>query len=37
MLDNKVRFDALISLLIEKGLITRDEFVSMIYQKKMGL
>jgi hypothetical protein len=37
MLDNKIRFDALISLLIEKGLITRDEFVSMIYQKKMGL
>jgi type IV pilus assembly protein PilB len=37
MLDNKIRMDALISLLIEKGLITRDEFFSMIYQKKMGL
>lgn len=35
--DNKVRLDALISVLIEKGLITRDELVSMIYQKKMGL
>lgn len=37
MLDNKIRMDALISLLIEKGLISRDELVSMIYQKKMGL
>jgi len=37
LLDNKVRLDALISVLIEKGLITRDELVSMIYQKKMGL
>ena len=35
--DNKVRLDALISLLIEKGLITRDELVSMVYQKKLGL
>lgn len=35
--DSKIRVDALISLLIEKGLITRDELVSMIYQKKMGL
>jgi type IV pilus assembly protein PilB len=35
--DNRVRVDALISLLIEKGLITRDELVSMIYQKKIGL
>lgn len=35
--DREVRIDALISLLIEKGLITRDELVSMIYQKKMGL
>jgi len=33
----KVRFDALSSLLIEKKIITRDELVSMIYQKKMGL
>ncbi len=37
MTDNKVRIDALIALLIEKGLITREELVSMIYQKKMGL
>ncbi len=35
--DREVRIDALISLLIEKGLITRDELVSMVYQKKMGL
>jgi hypothetical protein len=33
----KVRFEALSSLLIEKKIITRDELVSMIYQKKMGL
>ncbi|HEY6011716.1 MAG TPA: hypothetical protein VIX18_09615 [Nitrospirota bacterium] len=36
-LDNRVRVDALISLLIEKGLITREELVSMIYQKKLGI
>ncbi len=35
--DYKIRMDALISLLIEKGLITREELVSMIYQKKIGL
>jgi hypothetical protein len=35
--DGKVRLDALISLLIEKGLITREELVSMVYQKKLGL
>ncbi len=35
--DNKIRMDALISLLIEKGIISRDELVSMIYQKKLGL
>ena len=35
--DNRMRIDALISLLIEKGLITREELVKMIYQKKMGL
>lgn len=35
--DTKIRMDALISLLIEKGLITRDELVSMVYQKKLGL
>lgn len=37
LVDNKIRIDALISLLIEKGVIKRDEIVSMIYQKKMGL
>ncbi len=37
MADNKIRMDALISLLIEKGIISRDELVSMIYQKKLGL
>jgi len=35
--DNRIRFDALVSLLIEKGLITREELVSMVYQKKRGL
>ncbi len=35
--DGKVRLDALISLLIEKGIISRDEFVNMVYHKKMGL
>lgn len=35
--DYRARIDALVSLLIEKGLITREELVSMIYQKKMGL
>jgi type IV pilus assembly protein PilB len=37
LLDREIRIDALISLLIEKGIITRDELVSMIYAKKMGL
>ncbi len=37
MSDNKIRMDALISLLIEKGIISRDELVSMVYQKKLGL
>lgn len=37
LLDVKIRIDALASLLIEKGLITREELVSIIYQKKMGL
>jgi hypothetical protein len=31
------RLDALISLLIEKGLITRDELGKIIEQKKLGL
>jgi type IV pilus assembly protein PilB len=35
--ESKIRIDSVITLLIEKGLITRDELVSMIYQKKMGL
>ncbi len=35
--DNRARLDALINLLIEKGLISREELVSMIYHKKMGL
>ncbi len=35
--DYKLRLDALISLLLEKDLITRDELVKMIYQKKIGL
>jgi polyphosphate kinase len=35
--DTRMRFEALTTLLIEKGLISRDELVSMIYQKKMGL
>ncbi|HXY54531.1 MAG TPA: hypothetical protein VEM40_07665 [Nitrospirota bacterium] len=35
--DIKIRLEALATLLIEKGLIGRDELVSMIYQKKMGL
>jgi type IV pilus assembly protein PilB len=34
---DKLRLDALISLLIEKGLITRDEFGKIIEQKKLGL
>jgi type IV pilus assembly protein PilB len=37
MIDGKIRLDALISLLIEKGLISREELVKMIYQKKLGL
>ena len=37
LIDNKIRMDALISLLIEKGIISREELVSMIYQKKLGL
>ena len=35
--DREIRIDAIISLLIEKGIITRDELVRMVYQKKMGL
>ena len=35
--DTKIRIEALTTLLVEKGIISRDELVSMIYQKKMGL
>jgi len=35
--DYKARLDALITVLIEKKIITREELASMIYQKKMGL
>ncbi len=34
---DKLRLDALISLLMEKGLITRDELGKIIEQKKLGL
>jgi len=37
MADTKMRLEALISVLIEKGMITRDELVRRVYQKKMGL
>jgi hypothetical protein len=37
MEDYRMRLDAIISLLIEKKLISREEIVSMIYQKKMGI
>jgi type IV pilus assembly protein PilB len=37
LLDVKIRIDALTTLLIEKGIISRDELVSMIYQKKLGM
>lgn len=35
--DYRIRLDAITALLIEKGIISRDELVSMIHQKKMGL
>jgi type IV pilus assembly protein PilB len=37
LMDARVRLDALVSVLIEKKMITREELTSMIYQKKMGL
>ncbi len=37
MADMKLKLDALISILIEEGLITREKLVNMVYQKKMGL
>ncbi len=33
----RLKLDALISVLIEEGLITREKLVSMLYQKKIGL
>ena len=35
--DTKMRLDALVTVLIEKELVTREELVNMFYQKKMGL
>ena len=35
--DNRLRLDALISLLIDKELITREELIRMIYHKKIGV
>jgi hypothetical protein len=35
--DTRLRLDALIALLIEKELITREELVSAIYHKKIGV
>jgi type IV pilus assembly protein PilB len=35
--DTKLRLDALIALLIDKELITREELVSAIYHKKIGV
>ena len=35
--DMKLKLDALISLLIEEGLITREKLANMLYQKKIGL
>jgi hypothetical protein len=35
--DDRMRLDALITLLIEKKLISREEMVNMVLQKKMGL
>ena len=34
---DRLLIDAIVSLLLEKGLVTRDELVRMIEQKKMGL
>lgn len=34
--DDRMRIDALITLLIEKALITREELVSMIHKRKSG-
>ena len=35
--DDRHRLDALITLLIEKNIISREDLVKMIYQKKIGL
>lgn len=36
-LEDRLRLDALITLLIEKKIINREDLVKMIYQKKIGL
>jgi type IV pilus assembly protein PilB len=35
--DDRLRLDALITLLIEKNIINREDLVKMVYQKKIGL
>jgi hypothetical protein len=35
--EDRLRLDALITLLIEKKIINREDLVKMIYQKKIGL
>jgi hypothetical protein len=35
--DDRMRLDAIITLLIEKKIISREEIANMIFQKKMGL
>jgi type IV pilus assembly protein PilB len=35
--EDRLRLDALITLLIEKNIINREDLVKMIYQKKIGL
>ncbi len=37
MAEMKMKLDALISVLIEEGLITREKLANMLYQKKIGL
>ena len=36
-LEDRLRLDALITLLIEKNIINREDLVKMVYQKKIGL
>jgi len=35
--DDRMRLDAIIALLIEKKIISREEIANMVFQKKMGL